>query len=48
MFCGLCRMTNTFQQSNNSKAWNSKASYWFRTETVRENNKTKEGENKAW
>ena len=36
MLCGLCRMTNTLQPSNNSKAWNSKASTRFRAEAVKE------------
>ena len=36
MLCGLCRMTNTLQPSNNSKVWNSEASTPFRTEGVRD------------
>ena len=37
MLCGLCRMTNTLQPSNNSKVWNSKGSSTrFRTEVVRD------------
>ena len=36
MLCGLCRMTNTLQPSNNSKVWNSEASTRFRTEAVRD------------
>ena len=36
MFCGLCKMTNTLQPSNNSKVWNSEASTRFRTEAVRD------------
>ena len=36
MLCGLWRMTNTLQSSNNSKVWNSEASTQFRTEAVRD------------
>ena len=36
MLCGLCRMRNTLQQSNNSKVWNTVATTRFRTEAVRD------------
>ena len=36
MLCGLCRMTNTLQPSNNSKVWNTETSTQFRTDAVRD------------
>ena len=35
MFCGLCRITNTLQPSNDSKIWNCEANIRCRTETVK-------------